>query len=60
MPERAKKPEKAKTPERARTLEQAKTPDRFKAPVVQVSQLPAPDCMIVEPLGQPPPQVLHG
>ena len=32
--------------------------DRGKAPLVQASQPPAPDCMIAEPWGQPPPQAL--
>ena len=43
--------------ERARTPERAKTLNRGKVPVVQVSQPSAPDCMIVEPWGLPPPQV---
>ena len=51
-------PERAKTLEKVRTPKRAKTSDRGKAPVVQVSQPPAPDCMIVEPWGQPPPQAL--
>ena len=55
MPERAQSQERAKTPEMARTPKRAKTPDRGKAPVVHVSHPLAPDYMIVEPWGQPPP-----